>query len=66
MVLEELWGPSLNTRCCLIPWGWRPPWPAGAYSLRAAEGWRSRQAPARARHRAASCPCRPPTIFAHL
>lgn len=42
----ELWGPSLNTRCCLIPWGWRPPWPAGTGSLGTAEGWRSRQPPA--------------------
>lgn len=45
-VLGELWGPSLNTRCCLIPWGWRPPRPAGTGSLGTAEGWRSRQPPA--------------------
>lgn len=29
MVPGKLWGPSPNTRCCLIPWGWRPSWPAG-------------------------------------
>lgn len=45
-VLEELLGPSLNTRCCLIPWGWRPAWPASMDSLGTAEGWRSQQPPA--------------------
>lgn len=27
MVLGELWCLSLNTRCCLIPWGWDHPGP---------------------------------------
>lgn len=64
-VPEELWGPSLNTRCCLIPWGWRPPWPAGTGSLGTAEGRRSRQRCGfglRAWSGAAICPRLPPTL----